>query len=419
MPKISHVLNDLQLRRMLAAGQSVAKSDGDGLTITISAKGTASWILRYRFGGRRRELTIGNYPDISLAQAREQARSLRAAIDQGADPASRKQQAKLRVAADWRVSDLVEDFIDKVLPKLADVTVYHRTSDFDQVVLPRLGAWRVADVTSQDVVGVIRGIKRTWTMSRRALGALTVLMDHACALKLITVNPCVGIRVEALLGPRPPVRKRVMLTREELATVLAGIDVIGQANGLAFRIMLATCVRGYELVCAKKEDIDLEAGTWWVPDASVKTRAGFLVPLAPVVVGWFRELFDLAGDSKWVLPARQERRTRVHGDVPVARNTLIGAFYRAYERGDIDVRRFTPHDTRSTAKGHMRNLGVSRDVSELALNHKLKGMEGIYDVREEIPERRRALMLWADFLVACERGDSPPPANVVPLRRRA
>lgn len=68
------------------------------------------------------------------------------------------------------------------------------------------------------------------------------------------------------------------------------------------------------------------------------------------------------------------------------------------------------------------NMGVSREISEIALNHTLKGMEGIYDVREEIPERRRALKLWADYLVGCE--NSAPPgrdgeANVVRLRRVA
>lgn len=103
---------------------------------------------------------------------------------------------------------------------------------------------------------------------------------------------------------------------------------------------------------------------------------------------------------------------------PAQRNALR----RAFERGDMDIRKFTPHDTRSTAKGHLMNMGVSREISEIALNHALKGMEGIYDVREEIPERRRALKLWADYLVGCE--NSTPPsrddgANVVRLRRVA
>jgi integrase len=211
-----------------------------------------------------------------------------------------------------------------------------------------------------------------------------------------------------------------MLQRDELVSLLSGIDFIGRENALAFRILLVTCVRGVELVKAKKVDVDLDAGTWWVPDESVKTRSGFLVPLPPVVVDWFRELIALSGDSQWVVPARRIDRVRRLGDVPVGRTTLWAAFNRAFVRGDIDIRRFTPHDTRSTAKGHLRNLGVSREISEIALNHTLKGMEAIYDVREDIPERRHALAIWADFLVECETGKAPtPPKNVVPIRQAA
>ena len=204
----------------------------------------------------------------------------------------------------------------------------------------------------------------------------------------------------ALLGPRPPVRKRVMLSEEELRKLLAGINSIGTENALALRIMLATCVRSIELVKARWEHIDYERGTWFVPDESVKTRVGFLIPITETVAAWFRQLQELADGDEWVLPARRAPNKGKH----VGNTTLWTAIDSAFKRGAIDIRRFTPHDTRSTAKGHMRNLGVSREISEIALNHTLKGMEGIYDVREEIPERRQALELWASFLVACEIG---------------
>ncbi|WP_398493347.1 tyrosine-type recombinase/integrase [Variovorax sp.] len=423
MAKISHLLSDLQIRRWISQGDPVAKSDGDGLTFTLSKAGTASWVLRYREeGGRRKELTIGNYPDVTLGAAREKARALRAAIDQGADPANDKQERKSRAAEAWTVAELVEDYRAKVLlPEVyAAGTIAYRTADLDQIILPRLRARRVDKVTSTDIVSMLKDSQRTWAMTKRALTTSTKLFDHACGLTIIPANPCTGIKLTALKGPRPQARKRLMLAIEELKVLLPGIDFIGRENALAFRILLATCVRGVELVKAKKAHLDLERGTWWVPDESVKTRSGFLVPLAPVVIDWFRELVELSGDSEYVLPARRGDRVALLGDVPVGRTTLWAAFNRAFERGDMDIRRFTPHDTRSTAKGHLRNLGVSREISEIALNHALKGMEGVYDVREEIPERRHALVLWADFLVACERGEAPkPPHNVVQLRRVA
>src|SRR5690606_496217 len=239
-------------------------------------------------------------------------------------------------------------------------------------------------------------------------------------------NPCTGIRLSAIMGPRPPVRQRIMLQEDELRALLPDIDIIGIENALAFRILLATCVRGIELASAKKENLFLDRGVWWIPDETVKTRKGFLVPIVPAVAAWFEALINLSGESIYLLPARQERRRRKHqGDIHVGTTTLWAAFKRAFDRQDIPIRHFTPPDPRSTAKGHLRNMGVSREISEIALNHTLKGMEAIYDVREEIPERRQALAMWADFLIACETGTSHPQAskptisNIIQFRKLA
>lgn len=91
-------------------------------------------------------------------------------------------------------------------------------------------------------------------------------------------------------------------------TLLSGIDRLRIENALSFRVLLTTCVRTIELVKTRWEHADLQAGTWWVPDESVKTRRGFFVPLTPTVVGWFNQLKRLSGDSAWVLPARTARR---------------------------------------------------------------------------------------------------------------
>nr|DAP68862.1 MAG TPA: Integrase [Caudoviricetes sp.] len=425
MAKLTHLLSDIQIKNWIAKGEALARSDGDGLTFTLSGAGTAAWVLRYRIGkGRRRELTIGNYPDISLAAAREKARSYRVAVDEGRDPAIEKQEEKSRTQSAWLMRELLDDYREKCLIETgyAKNTIKYRNYDYDQVVLPHLGSRPVQRITAVDVVAMLTECDRTWTITKRILTATSKLFDHACGLKIIPSNPCVGIKLASIKGARPTVRKRVMLNENELRAVLTDIELIGLENAFAFRILLATCVRGIELAKAKKEHIYLDSAQWWIPDESVKTRKGFLVPLVPAVVEWFRELIDLSGDSIYLLPARQERRRRNQGgDTHVGATTLWAAITRAFERHDIEIRKFTPHDTRSTAKGHMRNMGVSREISEIALNHTLKGMEAIYDVREEIPERRLALEKWAAFLIACETNGPVPQAfnNVLPFRPAA
>ncbi len=422
MAKLTHRLDDVQLRHWMAQGTPVAKSDGDGLTFTLSSGGTASWVLRYRAAGhQRREITLGNYPDLSLAEARKKAQRLRVAIDDGKDPALDKQKEKTRSHAQWLVRDLVSDYRANVLKPgvySAD-TIKYRNYDFDQVILPKLGHRQVADVSTVDLVYLLKNLKRSWLICKRIRTGLGQLMDHAIAHGIIPANPVTGIKLTALKGKRPPVRKRVMLSKEELSMLLRSAGGIGVHNALALRILLATCVRGIELVRARWEHLNFERATWWIPEDSVKTRVGFLVPLTPTVIDWFQQLKALAGESAYVLPARSSRRTK-QGDNHVGRTTLWAAITRAFERGQLDVTRFTPHDTRSTAKSHMRNLGVSREISEIALNHKLEGMEGIYDVREEIPERRAALERWAHFLIECEKGLPPssPDDKVIPFNRR-
>lgn len=136
-------------------------------------------------------------------------------------------------------------------------------------------------------------------IQKRVLSTAVQLFDHAIGRQLIKVNPAVGIKLSALMGPRPPVRKRIMLQEMKLRKLLSSIDDIGVENALAFRILLATCVRIVELVKARWEHIDFERGTWFVPDESVKTRVGFLVPVTPTVTKWFKELHQLAEGSPW------------------------------------------------------------------------------------------------------------------------
>jgi integrase len=399
MAKTTHLLTDIQLRQWTKQADPVAKADGGGLTFTLSAAGTATWILRYRSGNKRKELTLGNYPDISLSDARRLASRHRAAVDGGIDPAKEKAERKQKEAnPEWNIKKLAEDYRAKRLTPdaFAAVTLYYRNSDLDRVIIPKLGKRLISSVTGPDIVKMLRDVDDTWTISKRVLTTASKLFDHAAGLQLVHINPCVGISLVSLLGPRPPIKKRVMLSKDDLRTLLATVDTLGITNGLALRVLLATCVRTNELVTATWDNIDFEEGTWFIPDLLTKTRNGFYVPLTAPVVGWLRQLQALAGDSPFVLPARIARKQ----GQPITTRTLWAAIDRAFDTGRLTVTKFTPHDARSTAKGHMLNLGVSNDDSERALSHVVGGVRGIYDVREEIPEKRVALQIWADFLLS-------------------
>ena len=263
MSRLHHALDDLQLRRWLAAKEPIARSDGDGLTFTVSEFGTAAWVLRYSRGPRRRELTLGNYPDIGLAEARKRARAYRVRIDCGEDPAADRRLEKARARATMTVNQLCDDYVEKRFPALAKNSVELYTGLLDGVIRPKLGSLEVTRVSPGDIVYMIENCGRPWSVCEILMVLARMIFRHAISRRQINANPAVGIDIEAVLGCRPPTRKRIMLMRDELQILLPDIDnLMGRTNGLMFKILLATCVRSIELITAEKALIDLERGSW-------------------------------------------------------------------------------------------------------------------------------------------------------------
>jgi integrase len=173
---------------------------------------------------------------------------------------------------------------------------------------------------------------------------------------------------------------------------------------LAFRLLLLLGVRKGELVRAQWAEFDLAAGSWTVPDERSKTGAGFVVPLPALAVSWLEELRIRAAGSPWVFPARRTgRRAAPH----MAGDTLNVALSRV----DHGLPHFTVHDLRRTVRTQLAALGIPPHVAERCLNHKLRGVEGVYDRHDYLDERRAALEQWAAVLSGLDGG-----AVVVPLR---
>lgn len=420
-------LTDIALRAWIKAGQPTAKADGAGLTFTMSAhqarERVGTWVLRYRFGSKPRELTLGRYPDITLAVARQLAAEVRVRISQGADPAREKQQGKAERAAAQDFRTLATDYMEKAFPRLAANTVKQRRQHIEGVILPKLGSLPAREVNGADVVALIESVgAKSVNVAELAFTALSEIFKHGIARRVVTANPCAGISVSAICGKPEPRRQRLMLTEAELRAIFPALPSIGRENALAVRVLLVTCARVGELARAEWKHVDMESGEWFIPDENSKTGKGFAVPLPPCAVGWFKELHELACGSRFVLPARQQRRIITHGqETHFEQRALNAILHKLCDRLDGKARRFTPHDLRSTARSHLAALGVPVLIAERCLNHSLGGLVAVYDQHDYMTERRTALELWAAFLQACDEGRewSPPGGKVLPLRGRA
>lgn len=407
-------LSAIQIEQWRKGGKPIAgRSDGDGLTFTLSKGGTASWVLRYRFGGKQREVTIGNYPDISLADARKLASAKRVEIDQGADVAAQKRLEKIERTKANSFRELADDYMARAAPGLSVRYQAETRRYLEKDILPRIGGIPAKNVTPGDIVMLTERIAaRSKASARAAFTMVSSIFDHGVGKHLVTSNPCAFLKVSAILGKEPETRSRMSLSDDQLQGFLTALPALGKENQLALKVILATAVRKGELSRARWDHVDIEAGLWRIPPENQKKRKtkeqrDFVIPLPPPVVDWFREMLTLAGGSPMVLPARH--RT---GAETVNHST----FNRALSKLPATIPRITPHDLRSTARSHLAALGVDILVAERCLNHSLGGLVAIYDQHDYLDERRRALTLWVSKLEALARGE---PFNVVPIRQAA
>ncbi|MCF7967956.1 MAG: site-specific integrase, partial [Methylococcaceae bacterium] len=210
---------------------------------------------------------------------------------------------------------------------------------------------------------------------------------------------------KAICGPATPKRDRLKLTEAELRALIPALAE--NQTALAIKLLLATCTRINELLTAQWVNVDLERAEWTIPTSKTSSKP-FIIPLVPEAIIWFETLKRLSCGSPWVLPGRDRRK-------PISVAAVAAAIDRLCSQ--TGIRRFTPHDLRSTARSHLAALSVPVTVAERCLNHTLGGIVAVYDQHDYLDERRKALNTWADFLSHCESGREWLPGNVVPIRK--
>ena len=410
------ILTDIELRNWIKSGQPVTKTDGGGLTFTLSRAGTAAWTLRYRFAGQRKELTLGRYPDLTLTEARKLAAEKRVAVSQGVDVAQAKQDQK---EADKRAAALVKSGTVKALyTEFFARQIEGRRKEPGQVagvfalhILPIIGDQPVTEVRPADIDRLLlplaeRGVIQT---AKKALQLTKALFDYAMKRHLIEANPAAPYGWRDLGGKVGP-RSRV-LSRAELVKLFAAMrETPGfpPYSAAALKLLLATGVRKMELLKATWGEFDLAAGEWHIPRERTKTEAAIRIPLSPWAVAI---LNDQAARrfSDYVFPVQRLAPAKTTGYM--GETTLNHALYIMQS----ELEPFTVHDLRRTARTHLAALGVAPYIAEMCLNHKPQGIEAVYNVHDYFEERRAALFALSDLLAECEKGDAE---KVIPIKQR-
>lgn len=413
MAKQNNRLTDPTLKRLLSRREPGMHPDGEGLYLRVRDSGSAHWTLRYWLHGKDRWLDMGDARDVSLADARKRARSERAKVDAGRDPIAERRAVDDLARKRGTFSQLAEEwYAAEVEQRLKHPETVRRA--LDNYLLKKLGRLPVAEVRPAECARLLDEVRRKHpTTANDLLRHLKSIFAFGLRRHRVDGSPVAAFVAAKDAGGKEESRTRA-LSRVELGKLFAAIrnePTFGGDNLLLVRLLLALCVRKGELFAASWDEFDLDGETddgpvWHLPAKRSKTGAAQDIPLSPVVVAWLRTAKELAAGSEWVFPAR--RRDKRGKYKHVGMDTLNVALSRVKH----GLEPFTIHDFRRTARTQLAELGIEPHVAESCLNHKPKGVEGVYNRHSYFAARRTALQSWSDLLVQIEAGDS----KVVPIR---
>ena len=389
----------------LIKGDAGRFSDGNGLFFWVRPPYSPTWKLRYSFQGKRKELTLGKYPEVSLADARMKAELEKKLLREGTDPLIiKKRKEKKKVIT---VQDLFDDWHKNDLqPRIK--THHIQRQVFNTYISPYIGSTSISDVTPRDVREVIQSItnKGYKTVSNDALGHMKQLFNHGIKLDLLRSNPASAFGISDAGGIEKS--KRRSLSLEELQHVFIvfqeNIESFTRDNYLACALLLSLAVRKSELCQAPWCEIDFEQHIWNIPKERSKTGVAITIPLSEEAIEWFKELKIRSFGSDYVFPNRSRSKNPYMGNDTL--NRAISKLFGRETGREVqppnkmgNIAHFSVHDLRRSSRSLMARVGVPGHIAERFLNHAIRGVEGIYDRYDYFDERKEALEKVIKILV--------------------
>lgn len=428
MPKVAQELSALEVKNLAHPGgkRNVLYSVGGvaGLHMQITPRGGRSWVLRVKVGEKRRDLGLGGFPTVTLSQARDKAREVRAKIEAGIDPVEERKAAKALLVAAQRRGLTFADAVDKALAAKLDAfrNAKHRQqweNTLATYATPELGRMLVQDIETQDVLRVLQPIWMDKTeTAKRLRGRIEAVLSWA------TVsghrkgdNPArwAGNLKELLPAP-DKIAKESNQPAVKINDAPRWFAALRAREGLGARALefLSLCgLRSSEVRSLTWDDLDKENAIVVIPAERMKGNREHRVPLSPEALALLDALPRL-DDNPLVFPAP---RGGMLSDM-----TLSATMKRIHEadlaqggEGYIDrvsKRRAVPHGLRSTFRDWVaERTSYPGDIAEVALAHKISNaVEASYRRGDMVEKRRRMMGDWADFI-----GGKTPRGNVIDL----
>lgn len=377
-----------------------------GLQLRVREKASGAsrtWRFRYTWRGEWVRLTIGHYPGMGLAEARETAHSLRKTLDEGIDPRRARPKRNPKAsplplsstvsgAHKHTVEFLVSEFTERHLRPTRKRPEYAERI-LQKDVLPEWAGRDARTIEPHEVIELLDKIveRGSTVMANRVAAILTQLFKFGIHRRIVKASP---VQLLYRPGGKEKPRERT-LSEDELAAFLVSINDICRSHRMAhiLTILLLTGQRRGEIALARWSDLDLMSGTWTIPPEHSKTGRGHVVPLSDWVVAEFTALRRLARKSRFVFP--NEDGTQAADPKLITRS--VARCQVAFEKKGIKP--FTPHDLRRTCRTGLSRLKIEPHIAERVLNHAQEKIAGTYDTHDYLEEKRDALEKWTKHLL--------------------
>lgn len=351
-----------------------------GLGLRVTPSGTKTWVMMYRVDGKQRRLTLGRYPDLSLADARAEATKHLTTIAKGSDPvelleAEKRERIENRSN---RLDHVSDEFIERYAkPKNRSWQETQRI--LNREVIPHWGKRSVSDISRRDVITLIDDISdRAPFMANRTLSAIRRFFNWCIERDVLALNPAAGVKPPATEKSRDRV-----LSDDDIKAFWTGCDKLGWPFGPAFKLMLVTGQRRDEVASMKWDNIDTVNALWTLSREQTKSDRRHEVPLSSLACELLRAV-PCTGDYVFTTNGR----------------TPISGFSKAKLELDkaSKLAGWRLHDLRRTVASGMARIGVAPHVIEKVLNHsggKISGVAAIYNRHGYADEKTRALDAWS------------------------
>jgi integrase len=384
-------------------------ADGGGLCLAVKPNGSRLWWYRYRFDGKERTLSIGEFPHVGLKEARDEHFAARKLLDAGTDPMAerkaeveakqketearqRDREAQLReaensfanVACKWW-----EWWAVGKSPRHTDYVLQRLKGD----VFPAFGHKFIDDVTAADIRKLMLAIERRGArdVAKRAHETTGQIFRYAIAHGIASRNPASDFKPSDILAEAKE-ENFARVDAKELPDLLLKMESYdGDAlTRLAMRLMAYTFVRTSELIEAEWVEFDLDNARWDIPAERMKMETPHIVPLSPQAVEVLRALRLLTGNGRLVFPGANDKNK------PMSNNTILFALYRLGYKG-----RMTGHGFRGLASTVLHENGFEEEHIELQLAHQKRNkVAAAYNHAKYLKQRKAMMQWWADFLDA-------------------